>query len=58
MAMALLREIRASFLERAEELKRIGHTLSISLAGAELEEITEVYRKLDNLFEGFADYEG
>jgi hypothetical protein len=56
--IALLREIRAGFLERAEELKRIGHTLSISLAGAELEEITEVYRRLDNLFEGFADYEG
>jgi hypothetical protein len=52
-AMALLREIRAGFLERVEELKRIGHTLSISLAEGELEELTTVYRALDAIFEGY-----
>jgi hypothetical protein len=54
-ALALLCEIRAAFARRLEELKAIGHRHSIDLAEDELQGVTECYRMLDLLLEGFRD---
>jgi hypothetical protein len=53
--LALLREIRAAFLRRLQELEVIGHEYSIELAKNELAQVTEAYRLLIIVFEGFPD---
>jgi hypothetical protein len=54
-ALALLREIRAGFLRRLQELEVIGHEHSVELAKNDLEQVTEAYRLLSIVFEGFPD---
>jgi hypothetical protein len=54
-SLELVDEVRAAFWQRLQELKVIRHEYSIKLAQDELADVTEAYRLLTNLFEGFSD---
>ncbi|PWT83892.1 MAG: hypothetical protein C5B58_05700 [Acidobacteria bacterium] len=54
-ALELLREIEAAFLHRLQKLDAIGHEYSIELAKTDVAQVTEAYRLLTTVFEGFPD---